>query len=111
MWEAPISSMRDAIDAGDAWQVEVAWGSIPYFDRIILRGQYCYQWTPEHLCRVAARESGIRIHKMHLSLAVNGARLLIENALDRDEDQNRNILRRMVKKTLALVRTPLYNAD
>lgn len=111
MWEAPVSALRPAIDSADAWQVEVAWGSIPYFDRIVLRAHYCYHWTPGHTCRTAAKEAGIRIHVTTLPVALHGARLLLENALGRDEYTNRTILRRMTQKVLAFIRTPLYNSD
>lgn len=102
-WEIPVSSMRGSIDVQDAWKIETAWGSLPYFDRILLRGHYCLKWTPRHICRVAANETGIVIRYWYIDAHIANAKLLLERAIGRTDDQNRNILRQAVKKTLALV--------
>lgn len=102
-WEVPVSSLRGSVDAQDAWQIEVAWGSLPLFDRILLRAWYCFKWSPAHICRVLTQQTGIRARYHQLPAMLEHARSLLAFALQRSESQNRNILRETVQKVLALV--------
>jgi hypothetical protein len=102
-WEIPVSSLRGSVDGKDAWKIEVAWGSLPHFDRILLRAHYCFKWSPQHISRTAQRDTGIPCRAHQLPQMLEHARGLLEFALQRTEYQNRNILRTTVKKVLALV--------
>jgi hypothetical protein len=110
-WELPVSATKGQIDAKDAWRVEVAWGGLPYFDRILIRGHYCYQWPATKVCRVAAKESGVRCHPARLQQTLNLSVGLLGWALEQTESDNRNILRTMLQKALALVRPKVLSSD
>lgn len=110
-WELPVSATRGQIDPKDAWRVEVAWGSLPYFDRVIIRANYCYGWPAQRTCRTAAKEAGIRVHPGKLGERLDQSLLMLGWALENTEQDNRNILRAMTQKILALVRPRVLNTD
>jgi hypothetical protein len=100
-WDEPVYRWRGVVDVEDAYRVELAWGSLPDFERVILRGQYCLGWVPPKICRVVGRltDQSIRYHDFgrHLNLAVNA----LGEALARSEGENRLEVRRWAKKVLA----------
>jgi len=110
-WRLPPSTFRGRADIQDAWHVEIAWSSLPLFDRIILRGHYCALWSPPHICRIAAAQTGRRCHQGQYRMMQTSAEALIAVALERTDEQNRIIVRTQLREMLDTAEETALNVD
>jgi hypothetical protein len=100
-WDMPVQSWRGGIDLADAYAVELAWGSLPDFPRIILRARYCLSWVTPKTCRVVTRVTGLPCHVYDFHRHVEDSVRWLAVALVRDASENRQLVRRYAKKVLA----------
>jgi len=102
-WDEPVYSWRNGLDLQDAYRVEIAWASLPEFPRLILRGRHCLRWPTPQICRVTARLTHLPCRQRDFDAHLVDATAQLAQALERGEVENRNLLRRWVKKVLALM--------
>lgn len=100
-WEEVVPVSRGAIDYLDAYVVEQAWCTLDLADRMLLRYHYCSHFHPQKIRRMVQRNSKVSVGRFDVELLL--AQRAIALALDRTNDQNRNILRAMVRKLLDMV--------
>lgn len=97
-----------APDLDDAWKVECAWGSLPKPEQIILRSRYCLNKPESRIRYIVHRQTHILIGRDDFIVWLERSHMAMSEALERGEHRNRNILRAVVQKTLALVGIPVY---
>ncbi len=108
VWDEPVHATNLPLtgpDIADGWRVEAAWATLKKIDRAVLRSHYCWR---SHYAAAALRASR-RMTTARYSGSLEVAQAAIAAALLRPEDQNHNIVRVWVKKTLAIVSDKEYN--
>lgn len=110
-WTMPVIPIQGRPDLKDAMTVERAWGSLPPLPKLLLRGHYCLLWPPQRCCKAARTRLDLIFPLRYYDRELERSRAVIAVALTRTEDQNANILRAWVKRSLDSIRTFAYMSD
>lgn len=110
-WTLPAVPILGRPDAQDAMIVERAWGSLPPLPKIVLRGHYCLLWTPKRCCRAAQTRLNVIFPTRYYDRELDKSKGMIAIALTRTQDQNANILRVWVRRTLDEIKGLAYSCD